>query len=259
MVKEAVERCRTLKSGRCRAGLSPHAPYSTTPALLALSAREARRKRLPYTVHIAESALEYEMFTRGKGGMHDWLRKSGRDCSDCKLGTPVQQLERNGALNSQLLAVHVNYLGKSDAKLLGKRGVSVVHCPRSHGYFRHERFPFRKLHKARVNICLGTDSLASVYKTRKEKIELNMFEEMRSFAEEFPGVSSKQILRMATSNGARALGLEGKVGALENQAFADLISIPFTGSLRDAYDIVLHHSGEVADSFIGGKRVFGRG
>jgi hypothetical protein len=85
-------------------------------------------------------------------------------------------------LSENLLAVHVNYLGRQDAALLGKRRVSVAHCARSHCYFRHQPFPLRALRRARVNICLGTDSLASVYKTARQTLELNMFEEMRAVA-----------------------------------------------------------------------------
>ena len=126
-------------------GLSPHAPYSTVPELLRLSAQTARRRKWRLTTHVAESALEFEMFARGRGEMFDWLQRSGRDMSDCGLGSPVQHLERCGALSERLLAAHANYLGKQDAALLAKRKVHVVHCPRCHFYFRHDPFPLRRL------------------------------------------------------------------------------------------------------------------
>ena len=155
------------------------------------------------------------MFTSAKGQMFDWLQHSGRDMSDCGLGSPVEHLERCGLLGPDTLAVHVNYLNRTDVGLLARSGASVVHCPRSHAYFRHDTLPLRRLKKGGVKLCLGTDSLASVCQIRRQKPELNMFEEMRSLAELEPSFSPRQILRLATVKAARALRLEGQVGQLE--------------------------------------------
>jgi cytosine/adenosine deaminase-related metal-dependent hydrolase len=193
------------------------------------------------------------MFSEGQGGMFDWLLRSGRDMSDCGLGSPVQHMERHGALGKNLLAVHLNYLAKNDAALLARRKVSVVHCPRSHYYFGHARFPYRDLNRAGVNLCLGTDSLASVYKRRRETIELDMFQEMRAFAAANPSVRASTILRMATLNGARALGLEEQVGEFAPKTFADLIAIPYTGKRGKVYDAILAHEGPVSVSMIDGR------
>ena len=183
VLNEVLEKIISLRHPRCVAALSPHAPYSTLPELLRQSAREARRHRWLVCTHVAESALEFSMFKRAKGEMFDWLQRSGRDMSDCGNGSPIEHLERCRALHPRLLAAHVNYLGKGDAACLSQSGVSVVHCPRSHYYFRHQRFPLRRLRREGINVCLGTDSLASVYKPRAQKVELNMFEEMRLLAE----------------------------------------------------------------------------
>ena len=86
--------------------------------------------------------------------------------------------------------------------MLAKRNVHVVHCPRCHSYFRHDPFPLRRLARAGVNVCLGTDSLASVYKPRRQSVELNLFEEMRALAKNEPSLSARKIVRMATLNGA---------------------------------------------------------
>ncbi len=250
---DAVARIQSLPAGRSRAGLAPHAPYSTVPELLRLSAEASRSYHWPLSVHVAESAQEFEMFTRASGEMFDWLRRNERDMSDCGVDSPVQQLERNGILDRHLLAVHVNYLAANDAALLGRRKVSVAHCPRSHFYFRHDPFPFRALMKASVNVCLGTDSLATVYKTRREKVELNLFEEMRAFARAHTRETPKSILQMATLHGARALGLAGQAGELAAGAMADLIAIPFAGDVARVYDAVLQHPGKVAASMIDGR------
>ena len=253
VLREAVEKIESLTHPRCRAALSPHAPYSTLPELLRLSAHEARKKRLRLAMHVAESAQEFEMFVHARGALHAWLRRNERDMADCGLGTPVEHLARNGLLGKNLLAVHANYLGPKDAGLLAGRKVSVVHCPRSHFYFKHRPFPLGKLLRAGVNVCLGTDSLATVYKTRREKPELNMFEEMRVFAAAHPGLSPKKILPMATVNGAKALGLAGRIGELSRNAFADLVAIPFAGKSSDAVQATVNFSGHVRASMIDGQ------
>ena len=252
ILREATDRIATLSHARCRAGLSPHAPYSTVPELLRLSAEAARRHRWPLSIHVAESAQEFEMFAHERGEMYQWLRRNERDLSDCGLGSPVQHLDRNGALIENLLAVHVNYLGDRDAALLARRKASVAHCPRSHAYFRHDPFPLRALTKARVNVCLGTDSLATVYKERKETVELSLFDEMRAFAAAH-AVPARTIVRMATLNAARALGLAGQAGELIEGAFADLIAIPFSGRTAGVWDAVVQHRGDVAASLIDGQ------
>ena len=253
ILQEAARRIDTLPAGRCRAGLSPHAPYSTVPELVRLSADMARRRKWPMAIHLAESAQEFEMFVDGHGDMFDWLRRSQRDMSDCGWGSPVQHLERCGALRDNLLAIHVNYLAEKDAALLARRRVNIVHCPRSHAYFRHDAFPLRALTRRGINLCLGTDSLASVHKTRRETLELNLFEEMRAFAGNHPKAAPNRILQMVTINAARALGLKGEVGELSPTSFADLIAVPFSGKPAHVYDAVLHHADNVTASMIEGQ------
>jgi len=253
ILRNALARIKSLPSGRCRAVLAPHAPYSTVPELLRLSGRTAHRRKWPLSIHVAESLQEFEMFTEGRGELFDWLQRNERTMSDCSLGSPIRHLERTGVLEKNLLAVHVNYLGENDAALLGRKKVSVAHCPRSHAYFRHRKFPFRELARAKVNICLGTDSLATVYKKRKDSVELNLFEEMRTFADVHPRLDPEKILRMTTVNAARALGMAGQTGEIAEGALADLIAVPFAGKIADVYDAVLHHRGDVAASMIDGQ------
>ena len=253
ILQEALERIESLSRGRCRAAVAPHAPYSTVPELLRRTAAAARRRRWPLSIHVAESTQEFEMFMNGSGEMFEWLRRNERDMSDCGVGSPVQHLERCRALSKNLLAVHVNFLAARDASLLARKKASVVHCPRSHFYFRHQKFPLRELTRARVNVCLGTDSLATVYKKPKEPVELNMFDEMRSFARAHSRLPPEKILRLATLNGALALGLDRKIGRLSKGAFADLITIPFSGNAADAYEAVLDHHRDVSASMIDGN------
>jgi cytosine/adenosine deaminase-related metal-dependent hydrolase len=255
ILREAVEKIDSLSHPRCSASLSPHAPYSTVPELLRLSVRAARKRGRPLCIHVAESAQEFEMFMRARGEMFNWMQRNERDMSDCGLGSPVKHLARNKMLGKNLLAIHVNFLARGDAALLGRHGVHVVHCPRSHDYFRHPPFLRQRLARAGVNICLGTDSLATVRKIRKQNPELNLFEEMRELAASDSKLPPTEILRMATVNGARALGRAGQIGELSENALADLIAIPASAKTGDACEAVLGHTGDVSASMIDGHWV----
>lgn len=253
ILRDTVDHMVTLPGGRCRTGLGPHAPYSTAPELLRLAADTAHRRHWPLSIHVAESAEEFGMFTEARGPLFDWLQRNGRDMSDCGEGSPVNRLARSDVLDENCMAVHVNYLAKGDAKLLAKTKTSVIHCPRSHYYFRHQKFPYSALVRARVNVCLGTDSLATVYKIRREAVKLSMFDEMRAFASVYPKVSPEKILEMATVNGARALGISGQAGEISEKALADLIAIPFTGKAKDACETAVNHEGNVLACLIDGE------
>ena len=253
ILREAARTISTLKHPRHSAHLSPHAPYSTVPELLKLSAAAARKKNWRVSTHIAESAAEFEMFQNATGAMHDWLARNGRDNADCGHGSPVAHYAKNKSLGENVLAVHVNYLARGDASLLGKSGTHIVHCPRSHDYFRHAKFERERLANAGVNLCLGTDSLATTRKDGKQKPQLDMFAEMRTLADKDMAIAPEEILQMATVNGARALGLARKVGELSKNAFADLIALPCPRKISKAYEAVLEHSGNVAASMIEGR------
>ena len=251
MVQKVERDWAELPDSERRVGLSPHAPYTTTGDLLQMAAHRSRKRHWRLMTHVSESEEEFEMFLYKHGPLYDWLRPQ-RDVSDCGLGSPIAHLELNDYLGDNLLAVHVNYLWRNDAAVLGRHGVHVVHCPRSHAYFKHLRFPRAELAGAGVNISLGTDSLASVLKDKGRNAELDMFAEMRTFSERHTDVAPATILKMATMNGARALGLDGQAGELSANSFADLIAIPYAGSLAGVYKAVVNHQGGVSASMIGG-------
>ena len=256
ILHETAAKIKSLASARGSAGLSPHALYSTTPALLRQTASLARRRRWRVTMHVAESMDERDMYVGRRGPLFDWL-KGQRDMSDCDGRTPVQLLRRYGLLGDNFLAIHANYLDSADISALAESRSSVVHCPQSHAYFGHAPFPFQKLRAAGVNVCLGTDSLASVKLTRRAKAELNMFTEMQSFAAAHPEVAPDTIVRMATHHGARALGRQRQAGRIFPQSLADLITIPFRGKTEDSWLAAVHHTGPVTASMIDGKWVHG--
>ena len=248
MVENAVEKLRPFSANSV--GLSPHAPYSTAPQLLRASAAAARERGWLLTTHVAESSDEFEMYALGRGAMFDWL-KAQRDMSDCGQCSPVAHLARQGALSPNFLAVHANYLAPGDAELLAQSGASVVHCPRSHAYFSHRAFPLQDLQRAGVNVCLGTDSLATTTKNRTEPLTLDMFAEMRAFARSFPELSPLEVLSAATLRAAKALHRENEMGVLAPGGFADVIAVPFSGG--DVSETIIAHHGDVRASMIHGQ------
>lgn len=251
-VERVMNECLGLPGSEGRIGLSPHAAYTTTPDLLEHAARAAHRRRWRLATHVAESEEEFEMFMYAQGPMFDWL-KGQRDMSDCGRGSPVQHLDRLGYLDENLLAIHANYLDRHDAAALAGARAHVVHCPRSHDYFRHLKFPRAELEAAGVNLCLGTDSLASVRKESAAPLELSLFAEMQTFARHAPAVSPENILRLCTVNAARALGRAGELGELAPGALADVIAVPVRASAAQAAEVLVHHTGPVTASIIAGQ------
>ncbi len=253
LLRQAVQKIRSLPPGRNHAALSPHALYTTNPELLKLARRISRRAQWPLTMHVAESAVESEMFRHGRGAMFNWLRKNGRDMTDCGTRSPVQQLAALKLLDPRFLAVHVNHLAPGDAALLARARSHVVHCPRSHAYFHHAPFPFAELREAGVNLCLGTDSLASIGKEGRRKPSLDLFAELRAFATTQPGLSPGEFLNLVTRDAATALGQHGQVGELTRRAHADLLVLRSDVSPASAAETLVHTPPNLSGVMIGGE------
>jgi len=206
-------------------GLAPHAPFTVSANLYRRCEEIAERENVLLTTHLAESREEMQMFRDATGSLYDFLKELGRDMSDCGGKTPLEEFvgRAEGASLPYWIIVHLNELTKNDFDLLaGSIGkFSIVHCPRSHGYFGHSPFHFEKLKNLGLNICLGTDSLAS-------NDDLSLFAEMRAFQKEFPQVSSEEILKMVTIHAARALRQENSLGKIRCDFAADLIAMPCT-------------------------------
>jgi cytosine/adenosine deaminase-related metal-dependent hydrolase len=145
------------------------------------------------------------------------------------------------------LVAHVNELTDSDFEVLEKmtRRFHVVHSPRSHGYFGHSQFPFKRLHALGFNVCLGTDSLAS-------NENLNLFAEMRAFQRSEPTSSPEEIFEMATLNPASALRQQSALGRIKRGFRADLIAIPCSET-GDPFAEIVAFDGEVAWMMVGGR------
>jgi cytosine/adenosine deaminase-related metal-dependent hydrolase len=231
-------------------GISPHAPFTASAELYRLAARYARGRQLTFTTHLAESEEEDDMFRRGIGPMYDYFRRAGRDMTDCKRVGPVQLLHEMEVLTPNCLLVHANSLTRADVQLLATTGAHVVHCPKAHRFFHRATPLLENLMHAGINVCLGTDSLAS-------NDTLNMFAEMQELARVFPRWSAEQILTLATANAAKALNQKDKLGMIAFGATADLIAVPLDGPVIDPYEAVVFAEKPVTFSMIGGKTMLG--
>jgi len=208
-------------------GLAPHALFTASRDLFRRCEEIAQRDNILLTTHLAESHEEMQMFRDASGPLYEFLKDIGRRMDDCGNKTPLELLL--GAIGDRALPnwifAHLNELTESDFELLERSNSKfhVVHCPRSHNYFRHSRFPFERLRALGFNICLGTDSLAS-------NESLSLFAEMGAIQKEFPSVSPAEILQMATVNPARALRYENALGQIRPGFGADLVAVPCSTS-----------------------------
>ncbi|MBV8641367.1 MAG: amidohydrolase family protein [Verrucomicrobia bacterium] len=232
-------------------GLSPHAPYTASAKMYEIALECSRMLNLPITTHVAESREEYDMFAEGRGQLYDFLRKLGRPMTDCGSTSPLRHLIENGLINEDCIVAHLNELDDRDLELLGGtkwRNLQIVHCPKSHHFLHHRRFPLEALMERGLNICLGTDSLAS-------NDSLDLFSEMRTAKKVYPTLSARDLLEMVTIRPARALKLERSLGRIAPGYFADAIAIPFSGATEDAYEAIVQAKGPIKWMMINGKPV----
>ena len=234
-----------------RWGLAPHAPFTASPQLYARCEEIARQEEIPLTTHLAESRDEMQMFRQGRGPFFDFLQSIGRPMGDCGRETPFSLFRRTRVLDGRWIIAHLNEVDEGDFELLRKAPkFHVVHCPRSHTYFNHVAFPIDRLRHLGLNICLGTDSLAS-------NSDLSLFAEMRELLRKNPGASPRRALEMTTVNGAAALGEQGRLGCIQAGAYADLIALPF--STGDLFENVIAFEEPVPWMMVNGKVVLPRG
>ena len=230
-------------------GLAPHALFTASKNLYERCEEIARCENVLLTTHLAESREEMEMFRDASGPLYEFMKGIGRPMDDCGKETPLGLFL--GALGRralpQWIVVHLNELAESDFELLEntKGQFHVVHCPCSHDYFKHSRFPFKRLASLGFNVCLGTDSLAS-----NEK--LSLFAEMRAFQRSEAGISPDEILKMVTVNPAMALHREKMIGRIRPGFCADLIAIP-CGRGGDLFEEIVGFDGQVDWVMVNGE------
>ncbi|RJQ48300.1 MAG: TRZ/ATZ family hydrolase [Gammaproteobacteria bacterium] len=222
---------------------APHAPYTVSDAPLQDIVKYAEEMNLQIHMHVHETAEEV---------------RQGVD----KYGTrPLQRLQELGLLSPSLMAVHMTQLTDEEIAQVARSGAHVLHCPESNLKLASGFCPVDKLIKAGVNVAIGTDGAAS-------NNDLDMWSEMRSAALLAKGVSgdatsvpAAEALRMATINGARALGLEDKTGSLQPGKAADMTAVHLgaieTQPLYDPVSQLVYAAGrhQVTDVWVAGRRL----
>jgi len=231
-------------------GLSPHAPYTASTRLYQLAKDCSAAMQMPLMTHVAESREELEMFRDGHGALYHFMRALKRPMGDCGISSPFALLWQSGAVDSQWLLTHMNELTEDDFAILASlpRGAAphVVHCPGSHRYFGHSEFQFRRLVELGVNICVGTDSLASTD-------SLSLLSELRRLHATESWLTAEELIRTITVNPARALRRETVLGKLVPGAFADLIALPTCGNVQTVHEEIVAYAGPVSWMMIDGK------
>ena len=185
----------------------PHAPYTVSDDPLKKLAVLAEELAVPIHMHIHETTEE----------VTEAVAKDGR--------RPLQRLKELGLISPRLLCVHATQLLNEEIRLLAELGASVIHCPESNLKLASGFCETAKLLSHSVNLALGTDGGAS-------NNDLDMFSEMRTAALVAKGIAgdarslpAHQVLEIATINGAKALGIEQKIGSLEVGKYADITAV----------------------------------
>ncbi|MDP1734866.1 MAG: TRZ/ATZ family hydrolase [Sulfuritalea sp.] len=187
--------------------LAPHAPYTVADKTFTNIATLAAQLEIPVHVHLHETRHEIE----------ESLKQHGV--------RPLQRLHRLGLLGPQLIAVHAVHLESGEIDLLAHEGCHVAHCPTSNLKLGSGIAPVSALQSRGVNFGLGTDGAAS-------NNRLDLFQEMRHAAllakaasENAEALDAHATLRAATLGGARALGLDERIGSLLPGKAADLCAV----------------------------------
>lgn len=222
---------------------APHAPYTVSDGPLEKVAMYAEELDVPIHIHVHETADEVAQSVETHG-----VR-------------PIARLERLGLISPRLLAVHMTQLEPEEIDLFARSGAHIAHCPESNLKLASGFCPVAQLQEAGVNVALGTDSAAS-------NNDLDMFGEMRTAALLAKGVAgdaaavpSTAALRMATLNGAKALGLDSITGSLREGKCADMVAV----RLDDIDTLPVYHPlsqlvyatgrDKVTDVWVGGRHV----
>lgn len=189
------------------AAIAPHSPYATSRAHLEATKKISEDYDVPVHIHLQESTDEVEQIRV--------LHKM----------RPTQYLNDIGLINSRLIAVHMTQANSQDRDIFKNGGAHIVHCPESNMKLSSGSCPVQMMLDGGVNVALGTDGAAS-------NNDLDMFGEMRSAAfmakliDENPeALSANTVLKMATQNGAAAMGYGKQIGSLQVGFDADMIAI----------------------------------
>jgi len=223
-MKTAVDNASRFARG-VALGVQPHAPYSCGPRVYAAAAKLG----LPLATHLAETSEEVDFTTFGGGAFADFLRDLGlwHEGIDVLGAHPVAGV-LSAVDNLSILAVHVNYLADEQLEMLARGRAHVIYCPRASAYFGHAGHRYQEMASAGINVALGTDSIICLDTPER----ISVLDEMRLLRQR-DGVAIEHLLRMATTNGARALGFDESMFTFQPGLVAGVLAIDAGGATRD--------------------------
>jgi len=221
-------------------GLFCHSPSTCSEATLKGAMETSQHFSLPLQIHLSETKEEVQEVTK----------KTGQ--------RPTLYLDRLGLLTETLIAVHAVHLDDEEIALLARRKVKIVHAPESNMKLSSGRARVSDMLKAGLTLGLGTDGCAS-------NNNLDLFQEMdtaakldKVFTLNPENMNAESVLRMATSWGARTLGLEKDIGTIEVGKKADIIVVDLTSPhltpLYNPYSVLVYSASgsDVKDVIVNG-------
>ena len=241
-LEDRVEALRLEQTELVTLGVSPHAPYTVSDPLYDAAVRFANSRQLPLAMHIAESEHEFELVVRGEGDFAERLRRRSIAVSP-RSRSPIALLEERGALERGPLLIHCVRVDADDIEIIARRSCSVAHCPASNAKFGHGIAPLLPLIAAGIRVGIGSDSVAS--NNRMDILDEARLSVLihRAATRRHDAFGAHDALLLATIGGARALGIDSRVGSLEVGKDADLaafrIDIPRTIPTGDPYSAAI--------------------
>ncbi len=232
-------------------GISPHAPYTVHPELLAKLVDLSVDRQLPVAMHLAESPEERQLLCDNQGSFRELLeQRSMWDDDVFALGLQPLDYLQVLAQSPRSLVVHGNFLSRREIEFVGEHrdGMSIVFCPRTHAFFEHDAYPLQAMLDAGVRVAIGTDSRAS-------NPNLSLLGELRYLASVFEGIPPEIILKLGTLNGAEALGMAETVGSLVPGKLANLAAIPCGRSELSPISALLFGEQSPEQTWLRGRKV----
>ena len=214
----------------CHVGIQPHAPYSAGAALFDAATTVAAQSDLPLCTHLAETPEELQFVRDAAGPLADRLRSWGKGEETIKgSGLHVIDWLRPQLARRPWLLAHCNYVDDQHIRVLSDCGASVAYCPVAGDYFGHppDGHRYRQMLAAGVNVCLGTDSI--LCQPAEQEQPLGIMAQMRHVYRRDGGGTdlARTLLKMATANGLKALGLDPAPAALKPGTPARLAGVRF--------------------------------
>ncbi len=241
-LEDRIEKLELERTDLVALGVSPHAPYTVSDRLYRAAAEFANARRLPLAMHIAESQAEYDIVANARGDFADRWERRGIAVTR-RARSPIELLDRQGALDRGPLLIHCVRVDEDDIKIMTRRSCSVAHCPASNAKFGHGIAPLLALISAGIRVGIGSDSVAS--NNRMDILDEARLAVLihRGATQRHDAFGAHQALELATIGGARALGIDSRVGSLEPGKDADLAAfrtdIARTTPLGDPYSAAI--------------------